>query len=104
MNRRTLLKRMLVLPIGAAVLAACIGPAQSPDHGAISSGASGAAGTTGAAGAGTAGATTPAVDPQNLQTATLAGGCFWSMQRMLDAVPGVITTTVASLGFAPPAP
>ena len=23
-------------------------------------------------------------DPQNLATATFAGGCFWSMQRMMD--------------------
>jgi peptide-methionine (S)-S-oxide reductase len=39
-----------------------------------------------------------ATDPKNLQTATFAGGCFWSMQRMMDEVPGVITTTVGYTG------
>src|SRR6187399_2605951 len=38
------------------------------------------------------------VDPKNLETATFAGGCFWSMQRMMDGVPGVITTTVGYSG------
>ncbi|CAN5380088.1 peptide-methionine (S)-S-oxide reductase MsrA [soil metagenome] len=42
--------------------------------------------------------TTPKPDPKNLVTATFAGGCFWSMQRMLDEVPGVITTTVGYTG------
>jgi len=39
-----------------------------------------------------------AIDPKNLETATFAGGCFWSMQRMMDEVPGVITTTVGYSG------
>ena len=30
-------------------------------------------------------------------TALFAGGCFWSMQKAFDGVPGVVTTTV---GFA----
>jgi peptide-methionine (S)-S-oxide reductase len=38
------------------------------------------------------------IDPKNLETATFAGGCFWSMQRMMDEVPGVITTTVGYSG------
>ncbi len=41
---------------------------------------------------------TPVYDPEALETATFAGGCFWSMQRMLDEVPGVITTTVGYMG------
>lgn len=45
-----------------------------------------------------AAAPTPKPDPKNLQTATFAGGCFWSMQRMMDEVPGVITTTVGYTG------
>jgi peptide-methionine (S)-S-oxide reductase len=40
----------------------------------------------------------PPADPENLETATFAGGCFWSMQRMMDEVPGVITTTVGYAG------
>jgi peptide-methionine (S)-S-oxide reductase len=40
----------------------------------------------------------PSFDPENLETATFAGGCFWSMQRMMDEVPGVITTTVGYAG------
>lgn len=43
-------------------------------------------------------------EPQNLATATFAGGCFWSMQRMLDEVPGVITTTVGFTGGTEPNP
>ncbi len=49
-------------------------------------------------------AAAPAYDANNLQTATLAGGCFWSMQRVLDAVPGVITTTVGYTGGSVPDP
>lgn len=47
---------------------------------------------------------TPVPDPQNLETATFAGGCFWSMQRMMDEVPGVITTTVGYMGGTEPNP
>ena len=46
----------------------------------------------------------PTFDPKNLETATFAGGCFWSMQRMLDEVPGVITTTVGYTGGTLPDP
>ncbi len=62
------------------------------------------AGTAGGTAAEAAATATPLVDPQNLQTATLAGGCFWSMQRLLDAVPGVITTTVGYTGGTLPNP
>ena len=34
----------------------------------------------------------------NLETATLAGGCFWGMQEILRAVPGVGSTTVGYTG------
>jgi peptide-methionine (S)-S-oxide reductase len=40
----------------------------------------------------------PPSNPEDLETATFAGGCFWSMQRMMDEVPGVITTTVGYAG------
>lgn len=33
-----------------------------------------------------------------LDTATLAGGCFWGMQEILRAVPGVAATTVGYTG------
>ena len=46
----------------------------------------------------------PTFDPKSLETATFAGGCFWSMQRMLDEVPGVITTTVGYTGGTLPDP
>jgi peptide-methionine (S)-S-oxide reductase len=46
----------------------------------------------------------PPPDPKNLQTAVFAGGCFWSMQRMMDEVPGVITTTVGYAGGTVPNP
>lgn len=51
-----------------------------------------------------AAAPTPKPDPKNLQTAVFAGGCFWSMQRMMDEVPGVITTTVGYAGGTVPNP
>ena len=46
----------------------------------------------------------PPPDPKNLATATFAGGCFWSMQRMMDEVAGVITTTVGYAGGTVPNP
>ncbi|MCM2267964.1 MAG: peptide-methionine (S)-S-oxide reductase MsrA [Elusimicrobiales bacterium] len=36
--------------------------------------------------------------PVNAQTATLAGGCFWGMQEILRALPGVLETTVGYTG------
>lgn len=35
--------------------------------------------------------------PAGAQVAIFAGGCFWSMEKAFDAVPGVVTTTS---GFA----
>jgi peptide-methionine (S)-S-oxide reductase len=32
------------------------------------------------------------------QVATFAGGCFWSMQKAFDGVPGVVTTTAGYSG------
>lgn len=47
---------------------------------------------------------TPTPDPAKLAKATFAGGCFWSMRRMMDEVPGVITTTVGFTGGTEPNP
>ena len=33
-----------------------------------------------------------------LDTATFAGGCFWSMERAFDQVTGVVSTTVGYTG------
>ena len=38
------------------------------------------------------------------ETATLAGGCFWGMQEILRAIPGVIKTTVGYTGGTVPNP
>lgn len=38
-----------------------------------------------------------AKDPETA-TATLAGGCFWGMQEILRALPGVLRTTVGYTG------
>jgi peptide-methionine (S)-S-oxide reductase len=38
------------------------------------------------------------------ETATFAGGCFWSMQRVFDAVKGVTKTTVGYSGGHVPNP
>jgi peptide methionine sulfoxide reductase msrA/msrB len=39
-----------------------------------------------------------------LETAILAGGCFWGMEELLRAIPGVIETEVGYTGGATPAP
>ena len=82
----------LCIICAACGLAACMGPAQLIGSKAARSAAARSTGASGAA--------TPAVDPQNLQTATLAGGCFWSMQRMLDALPGVMESAIIGLDHA----
>ncbi len=95
--------RALGVIFAACALAACSVPPQL--IGSAAPGSAAAAATTAeATPAAAAGAAAPAYDPNNLQTATLAGGCFWSMQRMLDAVPGVITTTVGYTGGSVPDP
>jgi peptide-methionine (S)-S-oxide reductase len=38
------------------------------------------------------------------QIATFAGGCFWSMEKTFDAVPGVLTTTSGYTGGKEPNP
>jgi len=43
----------------------------------------------------------PAQRPVPTATATFAGGCFWSMQRIFDNVPGV---TLATVGFSAATP
>jgi peptide-methionine (S)-S-oxide reductase len=35
---------------------------------------------------------------ENVETATLAGGCFWCMQPPFDALPGVLSTRVGYTG------
>jgi peptide-methionine (S)-S-oxide reductase len=38
------------------------------------------------------------------QVATFAGGCFWSMQKAFDEVPGVVATTAGYSGGTVPQP
>ena len=38
------------------------------------------------------------MENKNIETATLAGGCFWGMQEILRAVPGVAGTMVGYTG------
>src|SRR5882724_12235304 len=40
----------------------------------------------------------------SLDTATFAGGCFWSMERAFDQVPGVVSATVGYTGGHTPHP
>jgi peptide-methionine (S)-S-oxide reductase len=40
----------------------------------------------------------PPVDPQNLATATFAGGCFWCMEPPFDELIGVVSTTSGYTG------
>ena len=39
-----------------------------------------------------------ATDPKNLKKATLAGGCFWGVEELIRALPGVIDTEVGYTG------
>jgi methionine-S-sulfoxide reductase len=38
------------------------------------------------------------VNPQNLQTAIFAGGCFWCLEPPYDHLPGIVSTTVGYTG------
>ena len=49
-------------------------------------------------------ANTSAKPSANYETATLAGGCFWSLQESLRHIPGVIKTTVGYTGGTVPNP
>jgi len=44
------------------------------------------------------------METKNIGTATLAGGCFWGMQEILRAVPGVTATAVGYTGGHTEAP
>lgn len=36
--------------------------------------------------------------PENIETAVLAGGCFWGMEELIRALPGVVETRVGYAG------
>ena len=38
------------------------------------------------------------INPEHLQTAIFAGGCFWCMEPPYDDLPGIISTTVGYTG------
>lgn len=40
----------------------------------------------------------PKKQPNGLETATLAGGCFWGMEEILRGIPGVVQTRVGYTG------
>jgi peptide methionine sulfoxide reductase msrA/msrB len=44
------------------------------------------------------------VGPAPLDTATFAGGCFWSMERPFDQLDGVVSVTVGFMGGRVPNP
>jgi methionine-S-sulfoxide reductase len=50
------------------------------------------------AGIGLGHASTPEPSSQKVELATLAGGCFWGMQELIRAQPGVISTEVGYTG------
>jgi len=71
------------------------------------------AGATAPADAGTGAAPTPKATPASreqptpsgeVETAILAGGCFWGMEEILRGVPGVLDTDVGYAGGTTPFP
>lgn len=46
----------------------------------------------------------PNPDPAHLETAILAGGCFWGMEEILRTIPGVVDTEVGYAGGTTPFP
>lgn len=46
----------------------------------------------------------PATDSNSVETAILAGGCFWGMEDILRTVPGVLDTDVGYCGGTTEAP
>ena len=42
--------------------------------------------------------------PAQLETATLAGGCFWGMEEFFHKIPGVVETKVGFIGGTTPNP
>lgn len=46
----------------------------------------------------------PATDSNTVETAILAGGCFWGMEDILRTVPGVLDTDVGYCGGVTEAP
>ncbi len=57
-------------------------------------------------GTGKAGSSEPSSTPPSgkLETAILAGGCFWGMEEILRSVPGVVSTDVGYTGGTTSAP
>src|SRR5262245_32121650 len=57
-------------------------------------------------GAGKGGSAEPSASPPSgkLETAILAGGCFWGMEEILRGVPGVVSTDVGYTGGKTSAP
>jgi peptide-methionine (S)-S-oxide reductase len=43
-------------------------------------------------------ASSPATKAAGVETATFAGGCFWSMEHVFDALPGVTSVTAGYSG------
>jgi len=46
----------------------------------------------------------PANAPEGLAVATLAGGCFWGVEELIRALPGVVSTQVGYTGGTTPRP
>jgi peptide methionine sulfoxide reductase msrA/msrB len=46
----------------------------------------------------------PYTKPEGIEEAVLAGGCFWGMEEILRAVPGIVDTEVGYTGGTTPSP